>query len=246
MNFPVACLSRLFCGAALVALAAGCAPSAPEDATANSANNAVGNTTQSTPAQGESVEYVSSPLGLQGKLKENYVDFAFKVPAGWELTEDGRSASAQNFVKVERGLKDETKGDFTVENFAVGYFSTTGNAANDAGRYPELVKQLSAQFQKGFPNYKKISEGKTKIGNLDAYEFRFESKVTNSPRGPVTVWGRAVLLPKPKSKQGVALIMLASSLAPEIKSAADIGVKGQLPSILKTFKFVKPAPQKTE
>ena len=251
MNFSAAHLSRFFCGAAFVALAAGCAPSAPEDATDNSPNNTVGNTAQSTPGQGESVEYVSSSLGLKGKLKENYVDFAFTVPSGWELTEDGRSASAQNFVKVERGLKDEKKGDFTLENFAVGYFSTSGNPAKDAANYPALVKQLSGQFEKGFvgeglKGYKKVSEGKTKIGNLDAYEFRFECKHTPPNQVPLTLWGRVVLLPKPKTQKGVALIMLASSQATEIKSARDVGEKGQLPSILKTFKFAAPAPQKTE
>ena len=55
----------------------------------------------------------------------------------------------------------------------------------------------------------------------------------------MTVWGRVVLLPKPSSKKGVTLTMLASNLAPEIKSAADVGEKGQLPNILKSFKFEK-------
>jgi hypothetical protein len=74
---------------------------------------------------------------------------------------------------------------------------------------------------------------------LEGYEFRFQSHFQKTARGPMTVWGRVVLLPKPNSKKGVTLTMLASSLAPEIHSAKDVGEKGQLPNVLKSFKFEK-------
>ena len=245
MNISPASLSQLFCATAFCAFTAGCS-TAPPDSVANTARNTAGNTAPSTPATAsDTVSYASSPQGLKGKLKENYVDFSFAYPKAWELKEDGQSEKAQNFVKVERALKDNAKGEFTLENFAVGYFSTTGNPVKDATLYPQLVAQLSSQFQKGFPNYKKVSEGKTKIGSMDAYEFRFQSKIDKTPRGPVTLWGRAVLLPKSKTKKGVALIMLASNLATEIKSAADIGAKGQLPAILNSFKFEDKAAAQT-
>jgi len=52
-----------------------------------------------------------------------------------------------------------------------------------------------------------------------------------------------MLLPNPQAgkKNGVTLVMLGSSLATEIKSASDVGVKGQLPVILKSFKMGKDA-----
>jgi hypothetical protein len=38
---------------------------------------------------------------------------------------------------------------------------------------------------------------------------------------------------------GATLIMLATSLAPELSSVDDVGVKGQMPTILDSFRFAK-------
>ena len=233
MSFPKNFFSRFACAATLCAALAGCntapTPSATQNATDNSA----------TPATAATLPFKNKADGLSDNLKKHYVDFSFDSPDNWELTEAGRAKDATNFVKIERNLTDRSKGDFSQESFAVGYYSPSGDKAKDAANFPKIAAQLSATLQKGFPDYKKVSEGKTKIGNLEGYEFRFQSHFEKTARTPVTVWGRVVLLPKPKSKKGVTLTMLASNLAPEIKSAADVGEKGQLSIILKSFKFEK-------
>ena len=54
------------------------------------------------------------------------------------------------------------------------------------------------------------------------------------------IWGRAIFLPPPAGQtDGVTLLMLATSLAPELKSVDDVGVKGELPMILESFRFGK-------
>jgi len=250
MNFLSLRFPRLFSAALFCAAIAGCSPSSEENSSNNAAGNATQNTAsnsvQSTPsADAGSAVFTSTAQGLKGKLQKHYVDFSFSYPKDWEAKEIGQSEGAPNYVKLERVLKDDTKddskqnkGDFTLENFAVSYFSPPADSAKKAAIYPQLMAQISAPFQKT-PGYKKVSEGKTKIGNLEAYEFRFENKIEKSTRGPITNWTRVVLLPRPDAKKGVLLIMIASSLAPEIKSAKDVGEKGQLPTILKSFKFGK-------
>jgi hypothetical protein len=237
MPFHFAPLFRFACAATLCAALAGCTATPPENGAANS--SAAGNAAPSTPASAETTPFKNNVENLSESLKKHYVDFSFDYPDNWELTEAGHSKDAVNFVKVERNLPDHSKGDFTLESFAVSYFSPDENAAKNAANFPQLAQQLGAQLQKGFPDYKKISEGKTKINGLDGYEFRFQSHFEKTARAPVTVWGRVVLLPQPNSTKGVTLTMLASSLAPEIKSAQDVGEKGQLPVILKSFKFAK-------
>lgn len=167
------------------------------------------------------------------------MDFSFSYPASWEFQEDGRNEKAQNFVKVERSLPDKSNGEFTLENLAVGYFKHSNNSQRNADLLPKTAKILSDQFAAKLSGYKKISEGPTKIGAYAGYEFRFESVLKTPTKGDVKLWGRAVLLLEPNTTKGVALLMLASSLAPEIKGPADVGVKGELPIILKSFKFGK-------
>ena len=103
-----------------------------------------------------------------------------------------------------------------------------------------MVENLSAQFEKNFPGYRKVSEGETKVGVYDGYEFRFEAFSQNSIKGDISIWGRAILLPPlDGTRNGVMLLMLATSLAPELRSVDDVGAKGELPMILESFRFGK-------
>ena len=144
---------------------------------------------------------------------------------------------ASNFAKVERRLPP----DFTQENFAVGWYASTGSEEGDRAIFPTLAQNLSAQFAKGFSEYKKVSEGPTKAGVYDGYEFRFESASRNTARGDLKIWGRVIFVPPVDgSKNGVSLLMLTTSLARELKSIDDVGVKGELPMMLASFRFGRP------
>jgi hypothetical protein len=231
-------ISRLFAAATLCVALSGCATTPPQQATNTATENSVSNsaTSATEPAKKGLETFANSRQGLEGPLKENYVDFSFDYPASWEYKREEGDPNARNFIKVERQLDDKSKGEFTLENFAVGSLKIKDAAA----RKPERLSQALNEFGKQFatwPEYKKLSEGPVKIGSYNGYELRFQSTSKNSTRGPLTLWGRLVLLPHPKEDKGVALIMIASNLAPEIKSAADVGVKGGLPVILKSFKF---------
>ncbi|HEY0099520.1 MAG TPA: hypothetical protein VGB76_11275 [Pyrinomonadaceae bacterium] len=172
-------------------------------------------------------QYVNSREGRTGKLSDNFVDFSFYYPAGWELDDD----PTPNFVRVERKLTDDDAGSFTQENFAVGWVSATGTAV-DKQLLPKLAAQFNTQFAAQFPNYKKVSEGETRIGVYDGYEFRFTAEKNN-----VEFWGRVAMLPPPSGQtKGVALVMIASDRAPELSGVEDVGEKGELPVILEAFR----------
>ncbi|HEX9919768.1 MAG TPA: protein kinase, partial [Pyrinomonadaceae bacterium] len=178
-------------------------------------------------------QYVNTREGRSGSLADNFVDFSFYYPDNWVIDPHPEP----NFVRVERELTSGG-GDFTQENFAVGWVSATGTAL-DKQLMPQLVKQFNTQFAAQFPNYKKVSEGETKIGPYDGYEFRFTAEKNN-----VNFWGRVAMLPPPAGqKKGVALVMIASDRAPELSGTDDVGEKGELPVILESFRFGSDASQ---
>ncbi len=76
---------------------------------------------------------------------------------------------------------------------------------------------------------------------MDAYEFRFVSLSKETEKGDIQVWGRVVFLPSGTAGQttGATLIMLATSLAPELTRVEEVGDKGQMPVILESFRFGK-------
>jgi hypothetical protein len=181
------------------------------------------------------VKFTNSQANLDGKLAEHYVDFSFYYPGTWQTDPRAGVQGASNFAKVERRLPP----DFTQENFAVGWYTSKGTFEADESTFPQLVEILGSSLAKGFPEYQKVSEGPTKINSLDGYEFRFVSVSKGTEKGDIQLWGRVVFLPTGVSgdQTGATLIMLATSLAPELSGVQHVGEKGEMPVILESFRF---------
>ena len=183
-------------------------------------------------APADAVQYVNSKDQLSGKLADNFVAFNFYYPDRWV-----KVPSTENFVTVERRLPP----DFTQERFGVApwYAPADVTTFNDAF-FETLVAKDDTNFAKNYPEYKKVSEGPVKVGSYDGYELRFESTSRGTDKGDLTIWGREIFFPpRDGEKTGVKFLILTTSLAPELKSMDDVGVKGELPMLLESFRFGK-------
>jgi hypothetical protein len=188
------------------------------------------------PPPPNSTEFVNSSANLDGKLAENYSDFSFYYPNTWEKDPKTGVPGAGNFIRVERRLPP----DFTQENFGVSWYESKGTyEADSQDVFPKLIESSKARFSKAYPEFKLISEGATTINGIKGHEFRFQSVSKGTEKGDITLWGRVVFLPPgvEGKKNGIQLLMLTTSLAPELTSADDVGVKGELPMILNSFKM---------
>lgn len=190
-----------------------------------STNKNGSNNNGSVGTNARATSYANSKPGFTGKLEENYVDFSFDYPSSWKRDSEAGQGGSPNFVKVE----DLTSDQITTENFAVGYCNAP------LSLLPKLAAQLSEQFSGGFPEYKKVSEGEVHVAGLDGYEFRFTSHSTKTKE--LDFYGRVVLFPSAGGRKGAALIMLATSESSDVRSVDDVGEKGGLAVVLKSFKF---------
>jgi hypothetical protein len=183
------------------------------------------------------VKFTNSQANLDGKLAEHYLDFSFYYPRDWQTDPKAGTSGASNFAKFERRLPP----DFTQENFAVGWYTSKGTFAADESTFPQLVQVVGTNLANSFPEYQKVSEGPTKVNSLDGYEFRFTSISKGTEKGDIEVWGRVIFLPTGVAGEqtGATLIMLATSLAPELSGVNDVGAKGETPVILESFRFGK-------
>lgn len=208
---------------------------ADTNSNANSTANANANAGSSEVVPPNSTKFVNSRAKLDGKLAEHYVDFSFYYPNTWKLDPGAGVPGASNFVKVDRFLPP----DFTQERLIVSWYESGGTFESDRSKFPDLVESFSAKLSKSLPAYEKVSEGPTKVNSRDGYEFRFQGLSKGTEKGDVSFWGRVIFLPPAKEgdKNGVTLLMLTSSLAPELTSVSDVGAKGGLPLILDSFKF---------
>lgn len=184
----------------------------------------------------DAVQFQNSASNLDGKLAEHYFDFSFYYPKSWQRDPKAGVPGARNFVKVERRLSP----DSPQEDFAVGWYTSTGTFAGDLSNFPQRVAEVSAALAKAYPEYRKVSEGPTRVNSMDAYEFRWEG-LSQGDNGDIKLWGRVVFLPTGKEGDtaGATIVMLSTSLAPELSSVEDIGEKGQATVILDSFRFGK-------
>ena len=183
----------------------------------------------------DTTKFTNSKEKLDGRLAAHYIDFSFYYPNSWQTDTSAGVAGSSNFVKIERRLPP----DFTQENFAVGWYTSGGTFDADQSTFPQLVELLGSTLSKSFPEYRKISEGPTTVNSLPGYEFRFVSSSKGTAKGDIDVWGRVIFLPSgmPGKETGATLIMLATSLAPELSGVEDVGEKGEMPVILDSFRF---------
>jgi hypothetical protein len=183
-------------------------------------------------APADAVQYVNAKDQLSGKLADNFVAFNFYYPDRWV-----KVPSSENFVTVERRLPP----DFTQERFGVApwYAPPDTTTFNDAF-FETLVAKDDSNFAKNYPEYRKVSAGPVKVGSYDGYELRFESISRGTDKGDLTIWGREIFFPpREGEKAGVKFLILTTSLAPELKGMDDVGVKGELPMLLESFRFGK-------
>lgn len=175
------------------------------------------------------VHYENTREGRTGNLAENYVDFSFDYPPTWEVrTTDPDNI---NFVTVERRADGKTW-----ENLNVGYFRPAASDAENQALYRQVLGQIEGQFSQQFRDFKKISEGPTKVGSYDGHEALYSGWIEADGKR-VDIFTRAIFLPSPDGKKGVSLMMMGTSLNPELEEANDLGREGELPAVLESFRF---------
>ena len=174
--------------------------------------------------------YENSREGRSGALLENYVDFSFDYPKTWTIrTVDPDNI---NFVTVERTVDAKT-----YENLNVGYFRPAATDAENQAIYRQVLGQIEGQFSQQFRDFRKVREGSTKVGNYAGHEALFDGNVDVDGKR-VDVFVRAIFLTTPAGDKGVSMMMIGTTLNPELDEADDLGEDGELPIALKSFRFL--------
>ncbi len=185
------------------------------------------------------VKFTNSQGNLDGKLAEHYLDFSFYYPNTWASDPKAGVPGARNFVKVEKTREDKT-GVYLLENASVSWYNSNGGFEADKSVFQDRVKSLEDQISQGYPGYEKVSEGETQVNSLKAYEFRFKGTFKNTGQGDLPFWGRVIFVPTGEGgKSGAIISLLATSLAPDVTSAEDLGDKGEMAVVLDSFRFRK-------
>lgn len=181
--------------------------------------------------------YQNSKQNLKGDLIRNFVGFTMYFPKDWKVNGPQESSTAGGrgkFLDISRLTPDGK----LREQMLVSYYPSKGTFKDDADKFPQLVKETNETLKKILPGYQMVSEGEIKVnGDWRAYEVKFQGSGTSENGERLMVWGRRLFMPaaRPGVRSGFEITMLATSLSEEVKSTDDVGVRGELASVLYSF-----------
>lgn len=181
--------------------------------------------------------FQTNKQNLKGDLLLNFVGFSMYYPKDWKLTgpQPGETSTSRGkFVDISRQTDDGRM----KEQMLVSYYPSKGTFTTDAEKFPQLVKETNETLKKILPGYQMVSEGPTTFnGEWRAYEVKFQGSGMSADGQKLVVWGRRLFVPaaRPGTRNGFEITMLATSLADEVKSVDDVGIKGELAPILFSF-----------
>jgi serine/threonine protein kinase len=180
--------------------------------------------------------FANSKQNLRDDLLRNFVGFSLYYPKDWKTNppQPGTAGSRGKFLDIARLTPEGTP----KEQMLVSYYPSKGTFTADAPAFAQMVKETNETLKKILPGYQMISEGEIKVnGDWRAYEVKFTSSGTAANGERIDVWGRRLFIPaaRPGVRNGFEITMLATSLSDDVKSVDDVGVHGELASILYSF-----------
>jgi hypothetical protein len=179
--------------------------------------------------RGALIRFWSMPPLADGALKKYYVPFKFLYPNYWERMSDPDAPDAADYVRVR-----DMSGEWPLAAMAVGYFSANFDEERTCS---ELLNAFATQDHDLGEHVLHVREGRCKFGRYQGYEICLEGVQETETHGRITQWLRGVIV-HDKGTSGVFVVMLASSLNPEIKQASDLGAVGALKAAEDSFQFL--------
>jgi hypothetical protein len=162
--------------------------------------------------------FVSSLENIPAALRSNFVPFSFSYPSGYTMV----APSQDTFVRM---TKNETT------SFAVHPATFPAGPEKEA-TYTSELSTISAALRKSLPKYEEVGRYSETVSGVRSRTLLWRAKTSG-----LEVYGRCYMLRKPNEKNGVVIAIVGTSLDPELRSAADVGVKGELGEMVRSFQL---------
>ncbi len=174
---------------------------------------------------------------LNPDLASKFVDFSFSYPTSWKADESAGGERSVLFVDVERALDDDGH-PLIQEEISIGPFWFQGDLRNEREAMDQVLDQVSQRLKPSLPSYQEIVRGPLKFGAYQGYGFEFGGWV-EQPDANLSIFGRFIILPPSVTEReaGLAIRIVGTSAEPELTRLSELGVKGQLPTVIETFRI---------
>jgi len=181
-------------------------------------------------------EFHNTKSALAPGLQEQFVAFTFRYPADhFKLT-----PSAVNFVTMQRVNAQDPKAFVPMESLFIAPVSVTRADATGvprevaySDRLKEAVKMIADQFQQ----YRSLGEKEDTVDGVKARTITFGAILMRQDQTKAPILGKIIVVHEPQAKTGLVMILSVDASSGELTCADEVGVKGELGKVMKTFRF---------
>lgn len=182
--------------------------------------------------------FVNSRAKLTESFRDHFVSFSLSYPADRFKP----SSDSLNFIVIANDLYLPDQSYFTLESISISYLSAPPGLSTQEDQdrtYPEVLTAISKKLSHELPNYQEFAQMTDHVGGLRARALLFQSVFKSTKKGDIKFYGKIIAVRQPGQPRGLTLVMIGTSLTPDIRSPADVGVKGDLGLMLQTFKITE-------
>ncbi len=175
--------------------------------------------------------FENKKASLSPEMKQGYRGFSIYYPEDWEVTQ-----TSETFLDVKKDDKD----GIPYEQMLITRYDSNGTYSADSEKFPSLVKASNDDLVKFFgENYEVVDESPITLSSgWKGYQVKFQTRDPITVKGrDIQFWGRRIWIPpaRPGVKTGFVITLLATSASESVQGINDVGIKGELGSVLKTF-----------
>lgn len=185
--------------------------------------------------------FTNSSSGLSVETQKKYVGFSLKYPSSWQISPRDMGKET-NFVTLFRDRPGTPTYD---EYLSIAGYTDTCPVINTAklAELGDVAANLTRTLGAGYEGLKLGPHRRASVGKYDGVEVAFEGMTTVDGR-QIPAWGKTILLPgvtfRDGTVYGLTLLMYATGSSPAVHSAADLGIRGELPAILSSLRLNLP------
>ncbi|MBS1911315.1 MAG: hypothetical protein JST22_04960 [Bacteroidetes bacterium] len=172
------------------------------------------------------------------ELQSDFFGFSLDFPRTWNLRTSAIESHA--FVTLRRGVVRAGISDFSTDAISVSPLDY--RAGSDSARRAILITltdTLEHQVAASMASFERVSRGQVRLDGRDGLEFRYRGTMPGKGAAGVTYYGRLILISPTSREPGTVIDLHSTSLSAGVAGPQDVGEKGDLGAVLRSFKFRK-------
>ncbi len=172
------------------------------------------------------------------ELQGGFFGFSLDFPRTWSLKTSAIDPHA--FVTLRRGVARAGIPNFSTDAMSVSPLEyRAGSDSACRAILAILTDTLEHQVAASMASFERVSRGPVHLDGREGIEFRYRGTMPGKGAADVAYYGRLILIPPTSRQPGTMIDLRSTSLSAGVAGPQDVGEKGDLGAVFRSFTFRK-------